>query len=215
VTPKRIDRTATAGFTLVELLVAVTLVAVLTVALFGGLRFATRSTDAVGKRIDRTAQLALAYEFMERELGDAQALPASSSAPDAPVDFDGEAEGLSFVALPPGELGLGGFHWLHVALEGTGPARRLIVSWEALARGPEAEAASISAPRPSILLDGVKDVAFAYFGVQDPNRPLAWGDRWTERRALPQLIRLRVTLADGTRAPDLVVAPRLAGPPQP
>jgi general secretion pathway protein J len=213
VTPRRIDHTAAAGFTLVELLVAVTLVAVLTVALFGGLRFATRSTDAVSRRIDHTAQLALAYEFMERELSDAQALPASSGAPDSPVDFDGEPDGLSFVALPPGELGLGGFHWLHLALDGTGPSQRLSVSWDALARGPEA--APISAPLPSILLDGVKSVAFAYFGVQDPNRPLAWADRWTERRALPQLIRMRVTLADGTRAPDLVVAPRLAGPPQP
>lgn len=207
------DGDAASGFTLVELLVAVTLVAVLTVVLFGGLRFATRSTDAVGRRIDHTAQLAVAYQFMQRELGDAQALPASAGLPDSPVDFDGEADALSFVALPPGELGIGGFHWLHVALEGSGPARRLVVSWEALPRGPET--ALVSAPQPSILLDGVKDVAFAYFGVQDPNQPLVWSDQWAERRALPQLIRLRVTLADGTRPPDLVVAPRLAGPAQP
>lgn len=204
---------ATAGFSLVELLVAVTLVALLTVALFGGLRFATRSADAVGRRIDHGAQIAVAYDFMQNELAGAVALPAAPRSPDAAIDFTGEPDAVSFVVQPPTYLALGGLHWLHVALEGEGAGRRLVVSWQPVQRGPVATPAATL--RPSILLEGVKSVAFAYFGVQDRSGPPAWSGRWTDRRALPQLVRLRIALADGWKAPDLIVAPRLSGSAQP
>jgi hypothetical protein len=61
----------------------------------------------------------------------------------------------------------------------------------------------------------VQSVEFSYFGATELNRPPEWTDRWTDRNALPQLVRLRVAMGDGWRAPDLIVAPRLAGPAQP
>ena len=67
---------------------------------------------------------------------------------------------------------------------------------------------------PSVLMDGVQSVAFSYYGRYAPNRPLAWGERWQDRRTLPQLIRLRITLVGGRQLPDLIVAPRPAGPAQ-
>ena len=63
-------------------------------------------------------------------------------------------------------------------------------------------------------MEGVKSVRFSYFGQYAPNRPLSWGDRWQDRHGLPQLVRVSVTLADGRAVPDLVIAPRLAGPAQ-
>jgi len=211
-TPRPIG-TKTAGFTLLELLVAVSLVALLSVLLFGGLRIGLRSADAVDRRVDHTAQILQAYDFMQNVLADARPLPTAPNALQSPVDFTGEPDRLSFVAVPPDDVGLGGFQLLRVALQGTAQNRRLVVSWQPAKRGPTPSEPSML--QPSILLDRVSSVDFAYFGVADPNRPPEWLDHWTDRLTLPLLVRLRIAMADHWRAPDLIVAPRLAGPDQP
>ena len=90
---------------------------------------------------------------------------------------------------------------------------RLVVTWEGIARGSITPQPAML--QPSVLIDQVRSVAFAYFGVPGPKQKAAWVDRWSERDALPQLIRMRLTLANGTQAPDLIVAPRLAETAQP
>jgi general secretion pathway protein J len=197
------------GFTLLELLVAVSLVALLSVLLFGGLRIGLRSADAVDHRVDHIAQIALAYDFMQNELVDARPLPTQPGALRSPIDFTGETDRLSFVAVPPDDVALGGFQLFRIALQGQGQNRRLVVFWQQIERGAPAEPTMV---RPSVLLDGVMSVEFSYFGMVDRNRPPEWLDHWTDMLTLPQLVRLRIAMADHWHAPDLIVAPRLAGP---
>jgi general secretion pathway protein J len=206
-----LQRSPEAGFTLVELLVAITLVGLLTVVMFGGLRFGTRAADAVGARTDRAAQLGIVYDFMQNELTDARLPPASNDPTAASTDFDGEPDSLSFVTVPPGYLALGGFNMLRVALEGE-QTRRLTVTWRPIPHG------SLPMPtgtlQPSVILEKIRTVEFGYFGTTDQNRPPEWQDRWNNQTALPLLVRLKIAWADGSAAPDLVIAPRMAGPPQ-
>jgi general secretion pathway protein J len=199
------------GFTLVELLVAITLIALLTVGLYQAFGIGTRAASTVSANIDRPAQIALAYDFMQRAFTGAEPLPRASDAPQ--VIFDGERQTLSFVALPPAYLSIGGFQLLHLGLEPSKGGARLVVTWQGVARGPIAPQPEML--QPSILIDQVRNLAFAYFGAPGPKQQPAWLDRWSEREALPQLIRLRLTLANGIQAPDLIVAPRLAETAQP
>jgi general secretion pathway protein J len=202
------------GFTLVELIVALTLVSLLVVMLFGGLRFGTRAANAVDTRTDRTAQLALVYDFMQNELSDARSLSntTDSTTPQA-ADFDGEPDSLTFITIPPAYLALGGFHQLHLALQGNAAARRLVVTWQQVPRG--AIPGAPTSLQPSVILDKVRSVEFGYFGVGDPNLPPQWQSQWVEHSDLPLLVRLRIAWADGAATPDLIVAPRLAGATQP
>jgi general secretion pathway protein J len=200
-----------AGFTLVELLVAITLVGLLTVVMFGGLRFGTRAANAVSGRTDRAAQLSVVYDFMQNELTDARLPSASSDPATAASDFDGEPDSLSFVAVPPSYLALGGFNMLRVALDGE-QSRRLTVSWHPIPHG--ALPAAPVTVQPSVILEKIRGVEFGYFGITDQNRPPEWQDRWENQTALPLLVRLRIAWADGSSAPDLIIAPRMAGPPQ-
>ncbi|HEY1505073.1 MAG TPA: prepilin-type N-terminal cleavage/methylation domain-containing protein [Stellaceae bacterium] len=203
-----------AGFTLVELLVAITLIALLTVGLYQAFGIGTRAAGAIGENIDRSAQIALTYDFMERAFSAAEPLPtATDSSSDTTIDFDGESQALSFVAVPPAYLAIGGFQRLRLGLEPGKNGSRLIVTWTGIARGSAVPQATMLLP--SILIDQLRSVAFAYFGVAGPQQKAAWLDRWSERNALPQLIRLRLTFANGMHAPDLIVAPRLAETAQP
>ncbi|HEY3919303.1 MAG TPA: prepilin-type N-terminal cleavage/methylation domain-containing protein [Stellaceae bacterium] len=201
------------GFTLVELLVAITLIALLTTGLYQAFGIGSRAARTVSTNIDRPAEIAVAYDFMQRELTAAEPLPTAIDPSQAAVKFDGHAQDVSFVVLPPAYLALGGFHLLRLALEPGQGGSRLVVSWEGVARGPIAPQPTMLGP--SVLIDQVRSLAFGYFGVPGPKQKPAWLDRWSERDSLPQLIRLRITLANGTRAPDLIVAPRLAETAQP
>ena len=197
----------TSGFTLIELLVAMSVVALLGVLLFGGLRFAAHSAGSVNRRSDDAAQVALAYDFMQRGLAAAQPFPVTEGQPRSAVQFYGTPESVAFVALAPPHVGLGGLLAFRMSLEGGSFPSRLAVTWSELYRGfPERGAAM---QRPLLLVKGVRSVRLAYFGATLGNQRPGWTDHWTGRSDLPRLVRMRLTLEDGYRPPDLIVAPRL------
>jgi general secretion pathway protein J len=191
------------GFTLVELLVVLTLTGLLVLSLYHAFRIGSRAADRANPDADAAVQFALMQDFMDREIAAAVPMPIPS-APTQAVQFDGESKAISFIGLPPAFLGLGGFHLLQLRLVDG----RIEVSSELLPRGPSAP--EPSAPRPSILMERVGTITFDYFGVPAPNEAPNWIERWADRPDLPELIRLRIILADGTRSPDMIVAPRLA-----
>lgn len=204
-----------AGFTLVELLVAIVLTALLVVVLHEGFRIGTHAATVVDRDNERTSEIALAYDFLERELSAAVPLPTGEGNAGGAVDFVGQAHSLSVVTLPPAYLALGGFHLLHLRLEPSARGgNRLVVSWAIVPRGPAA-AVPARALRPSVVMDHVRMANFGYFGASVSGKAAVWSENWTGRPTLPWLIRLRIVLDDGTRLPDLVVQPRLGNAVQP
>lgn len=190
------------GFTLVELLVVLALSGLLVLSLYQGFRIGSRAADRANPDADGATQFALMQDFMDREIAAVVPMPIPSD-PAQTLEFDGEAKAISFVGLPPVFLQLGGYQLLRLRLiDG-----RIEVSSKPLPRG--ASAPEPSAARPSTLMDRVRTISFAYFGVPAPSEVPTWVERWTNRPDLPQLIRLRIILADGTRSPDMIVAPRL------
>ncbi|HYC15534.1 MAG TPA: prepilin-type N-terminal cleavage/methylation domain-containing protein [Stellaceae bacterium] len=191
-----------AGFTLVELLVALTLFALLAALLFGGLRFAGRAVAAGDTRLERSAELSLATGFLRRALTGAEPLPRAGSDGQTSVAFEGERDALAFASLPPAYLAPPGYYWLRLGVES---GDRLVLRWEAI--GKDQVTAS---PAPTLLLERVHGIELAYFGALDPYARPQWHERWERAPLLPLLVRLRLTFSDGSRAPDILVAPRLS-----
>ena len=105
------------GFTLVELLVATTLLALLSVVLFGGLRFGARAWDAGGESIERTSETEAAQEVLRRTLVEALAFRGAGEE-DQPA-FSGQVDRIGFVAPMPRHAGSAGPGRYAVWLDGS------------------------------------------------------------------------------------------------
>ena len=65
------------GFTLVELLLAVTLLSMLLALAYGGMRAATRATDRGQQVLEESGRLRMAHQFVRKQLN--QAIPLAFS----------------------------------------------------------------------------------------------------------------------------------------
>ena len=97
------------GFTLVELLLALTLMSMLLALAYGGLRAATRATDRGQTILEDSSRIRMAHQFVRKQLN--QVLPltfAQSEDGSERTVFLGETDRIRFVAPMPGYLGFGG-----------------------------------------------------------------------------------------------------------
>ena len=67
------------GFTLLEILVAITLLGLLMAALFGGVRLGVRAWEASGTRLDNDTRLTAVQDFLRDRLTQARGSEASAA----------------------------------------------------------------------------------------------------------------------------------------
>ncbi len=190
------------GFTLIEMMVSLVMLAFLGLLLAGSVGFSSQAAALSSTRGMRLDALWTAYALLRGQI--ASAYPRAGTAPDA-QSFAGKSDALVFVAPTPARLGLAGDQRLTVRVEGAPGQRRLVALWRSLAGAGQQQAA-----RRSVLIDGLDDAAFAYFGAAGAGDEVQWHDEWSGDLPLPRLVRFTASFADGTMAPLLLVAPRLS-----
>jgi general secretion pathway protein J len=198
-----------AGFTLVELLVAMTLLAFLSIALFGGLRFGARSWEAVVDSSAERDRIASTQTFLRDRLGQLTLPgPAGLGNFDADGRLDGGPERLEFIAPWLSALSLGGLYRFTLWHEDTGNGR-LMLRWQPAEADPDAleELGDLAGER--VLLDGVSEFSLSYYGAADEDAEPEWFDQWENPGAPPRLVRVDLAFADARRVwPVFVVAPK-------
>lgn len=201
-------REGAAGFTLVELLIALTLVGLLTTLVFGGVRLAAR---AWGRTDDRAAEAADRWavaNVLRDAITGAYPAFASSDLRDRTIAFDGAAGSLALLAPLPQAIAAGVTAEMRFYLVGEGASRTLVLGWRL-----DLPSAKTGGPLPEnrvVLLDRVRRIDFAYFGSDGPDEAPMWHQDWSERTALPQLVRIDLERSDRALPawPTLVAAPR-------
>ncbi len=194
------------GFTLLELLISVSIFALLMTVLMGGLQLGSRQVGRLNAQLDRSAQVALVQTFLRAQLGDALPLTASGDESKT-VQFRGRRESVDLVSTAPQSVVTGGLQVLSIKATAAGD---VIAGWRPLRENPDEP----NAPRTTVLLRAVGALRFMYFGRPSPSAPAGWQESWEDMDRLPQLVRLSVAFADGERMPDLAVALRLAAIPK-
>jgi prepilin-type N-terminal cleavage/methylation domain-containing protein len=183
-----------AGFTLLELLVALALLATLTVILMSALEFGTQ----VWRRDDKgAADLAVAYRTLQNNIERALPIPERVEQSNAVVmAFDGTADALTLVVANPGRVGLLGDTVLRVERNDGDGAPFLAVSWAPY--DPKQRLAIDAFNETLTLLPDVHAVSFRYFGARDQDGgPRRWSDAWRMQSRLPRVIAIDLETADG------------------
>jgi len=201
-----------AGFTLLELLVALALLGLLATMSLGGLRLGARTWETVTARSEETGRALMVRAFLSREL--AQAMPLTLPAPGGSdrLAYDGETDSLTFVSPLASHFGLGGAQRLRLAvLDGEGApedGKRLVLLRRAFYPDDEFSADDGQRDEVHLLLDGIAEAAFSYRAAGDES---GWADTWREQEELPGLIRLDITFRDTAAGdwPSLVAVRRV------
>jgi general secretion pathway protein J len=191
-----------------ELLVAITLLSLLSLVLTGSLRFGLTAWARGTDHTERGDQSLLVQHFLRRAIGGAYPyfLSTDLTRGDGDVDFVGAAQSLRFLAAAPIALGGRGRVRLEVSFDRSGGRSDLVA-----ASVPEL-GDTTSVLQRKILLPDVEAVAFSYFGRRRSDRAAAWHDTWAAEPALPQLVRLNVRFSSGDIRlwRDFVIAPRIS-----
>ena len=186
------------GFTLLELLVAITLMGLVLVVVYGGLRLGLSGWDTGEQRAEATQQLRLVQEFLRRQLAQSRTVYQFDDQQNRTVVFAGQTNGMEFVAPMLARLGQAGLYRIRIeVVDG-----RLWIRWRPyLPSDPVA-----GEERERMLLEEVSAVEWAYFGLEqvDDSQP-RWSNAWTNPQSRPLLVRLNLNLRDEPW-PDLVVA---------
>jgi len=190
-----------AGLTLLELLVALSLLGMLFVVLQQGLtlgqRVWERATTRQAVRLDavETAQTLLRERLT-------RANPVFLRTGDGEVTLVGDARAVTFDAPPPGVFGSGTYlrYTLSVTADNV-----LELAWK-----PDTDRSPAAPLIRNAVLGGVDRLEIAYFGVGRADRQPRWWSYWRGQPAMPLLVRLRVVFPPGDLRiwPDLLVAPR-------
>ena len=194
-----------AGFTLLEMLVALTILSFIFVLMFGALRLGARSWTAGEAAVERIEEFQTSYGLIRRLVE--RAFPMAWGEPGAlHFAFEGEPKTLRFVALFPAYPGLPGPQLVTFDAAKASRGEELRLSWVPFSRD---EAATLDAEpiEDIVLVPGPVEIEFDYFGPIDDNGEPEWQRSWKSEDDFPRLIRLSIVRADDGRPywPSLVM----------
>lgn len=190
------------GFTLIELVIAITLMGLVLVALYSGLRLGLNSWDSGEQRAEAVNRLRATQEFLRRQLTQSMTIYQWNDQQEQTAVFVGKSDHIEFIAPMLTHLGQGGLYRIRVEA-GDG---RLWLRWRTYVRD-DAEA---GVEQETVLLNQVSAVEWGYFGSEPGDqpgqlRPPRWYSEWPGGQRRPQLVRLNLNL-NGAPWPDLVAA---------
>jgi general secretion pathway protein J len=196
------QRISVVGFTLLEVLVALTVMGLLLFGLVQGSHFVLLGWDRQTRLAARTEDLDAVDRTLRRLV--VQAMPGSKW---EPLVFAGTAHSATFTSIVP--LPAAGFPTQRADVElVVDAAHRLLLRWM-----PHFHAINVGRPPPAVtteILDGVDRLELSYWSETQGG---GWTSTW-QNEAPPALVRIRIIFSDPShgRWPDILVAPMLNPP---
>jgi len=199
------------GFTLLELMIALTLLALLSAVLFGSLRLAGRSTDSGEAKAEAASSMRLAEEFLRTNL-EAQHPLRMRKMLEWPLLFRGARDELRYASDLPARVAGGGIWYYRLAIRSEDPRSPLVLERVVPDLAADALPEFTEAER-SVLALGIGELTLGYYGRDPdslPSVPATWRDHWDDAQQLPLVIRIDVKPRNGPAWPTLYVTPRAA-----
>lgn len=193
---------ATRGFSLMEVLAALALLAILLLGVYSGVRSTTLSVGHGSAVIARLDEVRGGREFLRRQLSSATALPWKTVDDNVPVVFDGDATHVRFVSTLPGYLGKLGPQVIEIMLADDGKEGHSLEAHLSPLPGSQSR---LVAGAQDVLLTRVRSLHIRYAR----RGSAVWQEQWSEPMVLPGVVEISVVPEEGADGwPPLLVAPR-------
>ena len=198
------------GFTLVELLVAMTIMAIIAGLLANSMRFGLGTADSVETRMEAIESLHQSQRAFRRQVQLAQPIHRLGGESEDELDLVASLKRLEFVAPMPGLATGGGLYRVSLRIEDDpsfgGSDGRLIMSYRMYLDGSLESARDVDENQVVLL----QDFSSAHFSFGDTLRRNngQWAEEWRQPGRLPDIVRLSIIFSDNSdmEALDLIVA---------
>ena len=196
------------GFTLLELLVAISTFTLIMTASFGALRLGNRSFEAGISRANQTENVRATVDLLRRQF--AQIVPVVHELDgESTSSFSGDEERIRFIAPAPQHGSDAGLFVFTISSPPIDDGRQLVLSYAPYDPGRE-DFDYLPVSRQQVLIESLAEVGFAYYGASDPDDNPDWHAVWfAEDNALPRMVRiLTEPTVEKANWPDLSFAIR-------
>ncbi|TAK62580.1 prepilin-type N-terminal cleavage/methylation domain-containing protein [Methylobacter sp.] len=214
------------GFTLIEVLIAMTLLGIMVVLLFSSMRICAQSWEQGENKITDVNEVAVVYNFFQRHL--ALAIPVwndfltqdEAKAADQPeiggevekgnklFSFQGKKQSLQFVSVFPASAGRSGMQLFSIQPQQQDGEQVINVTLTPFFPAAEGEEWR---PEEVVLLRHVSDFTLAYFGAVEGESESSWQDEWLKKDVQPQLVKISISTTNGVFWPEMIIALKATG----
>jgi general secretion pathway protein J len=195
-----------AGFSLMETLAALALLALLLLGVMASLDTIARSTRTSLVATQRLDEVRAAQNYLRGALTGALAYPWALGDDKQAIVFRGSAHEATFVSPGPGYLAAQGLQLQRLSLTGEPGDQRLEVTFAPLATR---QAAQVVPSSPETLVEHIVSGRLVYDGLDAQGHAIGWRPAWPFEQRMPTMIGVELELRGGTRWPTFSVPLRM------
>ena len=188
-------RGRSAGFTLLEVVLALTIFALMGATLYGAFSLGHSAVEKTEANSTRNQKQRAAIELLGSYIR--SAFPYKESAQDPAIYFSGESDSVTFVSAYSQAMGGRGMAKIYLGKEEYGEGRTALKVEETTPVRINSDVLAPGAAQGLLIQADMRDLRFAYLDPQAEDDK--WEDRWDgrERRMLPRAVGMYFLNADG------------------
>jgi len=187
------------GFSLLEVMLAVLLLALLLAGTYNGITASVRSMHSGEAAIERIDKLRTVQEFLRHQISRVLPFPYARSNDGLKVEvFRGDGKFMRFVAPMPGYLSRGGAYVQTLELAPGKDGMQLVFT-STLLNGFDMDKNKATEESTVVLLDHIEEGAFSYRGLNQKGELMDWSEGWKDSSTTPLMVGLDLRLAAGNR----------------
>jgi len=200
----RACRRGAAGFTLLEIMVAMVVLSLIVTTAFGALRLGERSWEAGLARSTENETMRAVSGVLQRQFE--QFLPQVWTVDkEKTLAFIGDSDQVRFIGPAPLHRGATGLFEYTLEIETDNDGTRLVLYYQLHDPDIDDFRPQLDDRQRVLLVDDLNDADFSYFGSPVKDDPPQWYVQWAgDAEAFPQLVRVRIEANNGPW-PELVM----------
>jgi general secretion pathway protein J len=199
------DHTTSSGYTLIEMMVSLSLLGLIGLLLSGSFQFGARTWEITSQEVDRIGEVEAAQSLLRRQVGQVLPLTFRGQAAEPETVFVGGTQDLRFAAPLSLHQSDAGLYVFVLGTSTTGPTEDLVVQWQVYR--PDWPATGAPLGEPLVVVADIADLQLTYFGRVNEEADPVWQTEW-KAKGVPMLLRIDIAFPEGDRRswPTFIVA---------